>query len=169
MGYPDLGTLVVEALKAGGKARKDDDPDAEVDKVLEQVRALDAPSVRTHQLPRSCARSQDSRTCTTWMANVSPVRISNSLPELTTTHSCLLLQESTLLDPLCCRALRLPQPTALPRTRHIQPPNLQRQRDPLNARAPWNHRLVRVGPSTPLSQRPVKGDDRHAPRCTARR
>ncbi|KAI5835832.1 hypothetical protein K523DRAFT_325976 [Schizophyllum commune Tattone D] len=37
MGYPDLGTLVVEALKAGGKARKEDDPDAEVDKVLEQI------------------------------------------------------------------------------------------------------------------------------------
>ncbi|KAL1665929.1 hypothetical protein GGF50DRAFT_51724 [Schizophyllum commune] len=37
MGYPDLGTLVVEALKAGGKARRDDDPDAEVDKVLEQI------------------------------------------------------------------------------------------------------------------------------------
>ncbi|KAI4521919.1 hypothetical protein K525DRAFT_256037 [Schizophyllum commune Loenen D] len=37
MGYPDLGTLVVEALEAGGKARKEDDPDAEVDKVLEQI------------------------------------------------------------------------------------------------------------------------------------
>ncbi|KAL1682673.1 hypothetical protein EV122DRAFT_259053 [Schizophyllum commune] len=37
MGYPDLGTLVAEALKAGGKARKEDDPDAEEDKVLEQI------------------------------------------------------------------------------------------------------------------------------------
>ncbi|TRM69757.1 hypothetical protein BD626DRAFT_475180 [Schizophyllum amplum] len=43
MGYPDLGTLVAEALRAGRKARLPDKPDADADKVLEQiVRAIPA-------------------------------------------------------------------------------------------------------------------------------
>ncbi|KAL1748627.1 hypothetical protein HDZ31DRAFT_60077 [Schizophyllum fasciatum] len=43
MGYPDLGTFVAEALRAGRRARSEGDPDAEADKVLEQiVRAIPA-------------------------------------------------------------------------------------------------------------------------------